>query len=61
LRHWPYDEGGSLAASSARARTEAAADGTRPERSTILSFIVPADGISAAIVRNGDFGTSPLF
>ena len=50
---------GSLAASSARARTEAAADGTRPERSTILSL--PADGISAAIVRNGDFGTSPLF
>jgi hypothetical protein len=26
-----------------------------------FEFIVPADGTSAAIVRNGDFGTSPLF
>jgi hypothetical protein len=35
--------------------------GTRAKRRFILSVIVPADGTSAATVRNGDFGTSPIF
>jgi len=45
----------------ARTFIEAGADGTRPERSSMRSFTVPADGTSAAIVGNGDFGASPLF
>jgi hypothetical protein len=32
-----------------------------PERNSILNVIVPADGIRAATVGNGDFGTSPIF
>jgi hypothetical protein len=35
--------------------------GTRAERSSISSVVVPADGISAANVGSGNFGTSPLF
>ena len=36
------------AASSARTRKEAGTHGTRPERSPIWSFDVPADGTRAA-------------
>ena len=31
------------------------------ERDSIWSVIVPADGIRAATVGNGDVGTSPIF
>jgi hypothetical protein len=31
------------------------------KRSSILSFIVPADGTSAARTGTGDFGASPVF
>jgi hypothetical protein len=35
--------------------------GTRANRSSIWSVIVPADGTSAATEGNGDFGTSPIY
>jgi hypothetical protein len=31
------------------------------KRNSIWSVIVPADGTRAAILGNGDFGTSPIF
>jgi hypothetical protein len=31
------------------------------ECNSIWSGIVPADGTRAATIRNGDFGTSPIF
>jgi len=47
-----------------RAATDAGADGTRAERNSIWSVIVPADGTCAATWRRrkkGDFGTSPIY
>ena len=47
---------------AARGGTKAAdTHGTRADRSSIWSVIVPADGTSAATEGNGDFGTSPIF
>jgi hypothetical protein len=47
---------------SARVGTKAAdTHGTRADRNSIWSVIVPADGTSAATDGNGDFGTSPIF
>jgi hypothetical protein len=48
------------AESSTRTLQDASADRIRVI-SLFQKFIVPADGATAATVRNGDFGTSPFF
>ena len=53
---------GTCTVCSARAATDAGADGTRAERGAIFGVgIVPTDGTRLPIVGNGEFGMSPFF